>query len=387
MSGNNASAPARWSRPTWLRRASIPIIVLALGAALANYLLRPPSVAATAETQPVPSTGDAADDCCIWVHPNDPALSTVIGADKDGGIAVYDLSGKELQYLADGRMNNVDLRYNFPLGGASTTLVVATVRRDNAIACYTVDPQTRRLTFVGRVKTAIEVYGACLYVSPRDNAFYCFVTSEDGALEQWELTGNGNGMVAGKKRRSLQVGGKTEGCVADDELGFLYVGEERKALWKYHAEPGIDDEWRQLVCPVRRWQRLSPDLEGLTIYYAGNGSGYLLASSQGSSSFAVFRRAGDNEYLGSFAVKGANGIDGVSGTDGIDVASTALGELFPHGLFVAQDDNNGGANQNFKLVGWERIAAAFAPPLTIDPGRDPRAPIEPAAAPIPPLGN
>ena len=28
-----------------------------------------------------------------------------------------------------------------------------------------------------------------------------------------------------------------EGCVADDELGHLYIGEELKAIWKYGAEP------------------------------------------------------------------------------------------------------------------------------------------------------
>jgi 3-phytase len=30
---------------------------------------------------------------------------------------VYDLSGKPLQYLPDGKMNNVDLRGGFKLGG------------------------------------------------------------------------------------------------------------------------------------------------------------------------------------------------------------------------------------------------------------------------------
>jgi hypothetical protein len=35
------------------------------------------------------------DDMCIWVHPNKPELSAVIGSDKGNGkIYVYDLSGK-----------------------------------------------------------------------------------------------------------------------------------------------------------------------------------------------------------------------------------------------------------------------------------------------------
>ena len=67
------------------------------------------SVGATVETEPVPSGGDAADDPAIWVHPSDPAESTIIGTDKQGGLVVYDLAGKQLQYLPDGKMDNVDL--------------------------------------------------------------------------------------------------------------------------------------------------------------------------------------------------------------------------------------------------------------------------------------
>ncbi|MGH9801131.1 MAG: phytase, partial [Blastocatellia bacterium] len=67
------------------------------------------AIHATVETDPVPSGGDAADDPAIWIHPTDPVLSTIIGTNKQGGLAVYDLGGKQIQYLADGRMDNVDL--------------------------------------------------------------------------------------------------------------------------------------------------------------------------------------------------------------------------------------------------------------------------------------
>src|SRR5687768_14696287 len=54
------------------------------------------SVTASVETTPVPHSGDAADDSAVWVHPTDPALSRIIGTDKLGGIAVYDLSGRQV---------------------------------------------------------------------------------------------------------------------------------------------------------------------------------------------------------------------------------------------------------------------------------------------------
>jgi myo-inositol-hexaphosphate 3-phosphohydrolase len=87
-------------------------------------------VAATMETDPVSSGGDAADDPAIWIHPTDPALSTIIGTDKTatGGLVVYDLSGRRLFFYADGRYNNVDVAYNFPLGSEPVALVATTNR-------------------------------------------------------------------------------------------------------------------------------------------------------------------------------------------------------------------------------------------------------------------
>ena len=90
--------------------------------------------------------------------------------------------------------------------------------------------------------------------------------------------------------------------------------------------------------------------------------GYLVVSDQGINSFAVYRREGDNAYLGQFRVvaDASAGIDGVSETDGIDVTSADLGPAFPHGVFIAQDGRNIAPTerQNFKLVPWQRIAAA-----------------------------
>ena len=45
------------------------------------------------------------------------------------------------------------------------------------------------------------------------------------------------GRVRASEVRDVQVGSQAEGCVADDELGHLYVGEEDSGLWKYSADP------------------------------------------------------------------------------------------------------------------------------------------------------
>ena len=81
---------------------------------------------------------------------------------------------------------------------------------------------------------------------------------------------------------------------------------------------------------------LTADVEGLTIYFASGGTRYLIASSQGSNSFVVYRREGNNAYVGTFAIGASNGIDPVEQTDGIDVTSRPASPLWPKGLFIAQ---------------------------------------------------
>ena len=109
--------------------------------------------------------------------------------------------------------------------------------------------------------------------------------------------------------------------------------------------------------------RLKDDVEGVGIYDLGGGRGYIVASSQGNNSYAVYRREGDQAYLGSFAViaDAAKGIDGVSETDGLEVTSANLGPGFEYGAMVAQDGRNvlPVENQNFKIVPWSSIAAAL----------------------------
>ena len=95
-----------------------------------------------------------------------------------------------------------------------------------------------------------------------------------------------------------------------------------------------------------------------------------IGSSQGNNSYAVYRREGKNEPLGTFRIGSGGGIDGVSDTDGIDVCSFGLGRAFPHGLLIAQDGRNNDGNQNFKVVPFERIARALK--LKMDPKVDPR---------------
>ena len=324
------------------------------------------AVFAAVETEPVQSALDAADDPAIWVHPTDPARSLVIGTDKKAGLDVYDLSGKRVQSLPDGRMNNVDLRYGFKLGGREVAIVAATNRTDQTLALYAVDANGRLSDVAdGKIATGMaDPYGLCMYLSASTGDYYVFANEGDtGEFKQWKLRARGD-KVGAELVRQFPVGSQAEGCAADDGTGVLYVAEEDVALWRYSAEP--DGGAKRTQVDAVKGGNFTDDIEGVAIYYGAGVSGYLIASSQGSNEYNVYRREGNNEYIGKFAIAAEpNGIDGTSDTDGIDVSSAPLGSAFPRGVFIAQDGKNTSppGAQNFKLVPWERVATALGLPL------------------------
>ncbi|UTW57815.1 phytase [Kordiimonas sp. SCSIO 12603] len=334
------------------------------------------TVTANVETAPVEHGGDAADDPAIWVHPSNPALSLVIGTNKQGGLYSYTLDGKVHQYLADGKMNNVDIRYGFDLNGEKATILAASNRANRSIALYRMNEETGMLSDIadGPQPTRMEdPYGLCMYQSTETGKTYVFINEKEGMVRQWELEASENGKVATKQVREFNVGSTAEGCVADDDNGILFQAEEDVALWAYGAEPNAGDA-RTEVTSIASNKALKDDLEGVSIYYGANGDGYLIQSSQGNNSYAVFDRKAPYTYRGSYSVIGdiASGIDGSSETDGLDVISTPLGEAFPHGLFIAQDGRNvmPAEKQNFKLVDFKKIADALN--LELHSGWSPR---------------
>lgn len=330
-------------------------------------VVTPPSAAlvvAKLETEPVGNDGDAADDPAIWVHPTDPSLSLIIATNKKGSLDVHDLTGKRIQSLPDGRMNNVDVREGFMLGGKRVALVAASNRTDKSLALYRVDADTRRLVNVltAPIPTGLDdPYGLCMYRSAKNGAIYVFVNnSEDGLFRQWRIREK-RGSVVAERVRDFVVGSQAEGCVADDETGALYVAEEDVGLWRYSAEPNGGSK-RVSIDTVENG-RLTDDAEGVALYTQPGGRGYVVLSNQGADNYAVYRREGKNEFVGFFAVTANDelGIDGISETDGLEVTSTPLGPDFPRGLFIAQDGRNitPRARQNYKIVPWEDIAKAL----------------------------
>lgn len=300
-------------------------------------------------------SGDISDDAAIWIDPANPANSAVIAGNKarsGGGIGVFGMDGKLIQFRADGMIGNVDLRTGFNSSGTPIVLVGGNNRTNNTLALWSLDPETRKLSPVAArsIPTFAPNYGFCMYHSRLSGKFYGFVTPNgSGSIQQFEFVDKGAGRVDAVLVRTLPISTITESCVADDELGHLYVGQEDFAVWKYKAEPDAGTD--RTSVDTAGSGHLVADIEGMSIAYGANGSGHLFVSSQGDSSVAVYDRAAGNNFIKSVKI-GANAtIDEVTGTDGLDVTSMNAGPQFEQGLLVVHDESNtGGSTSNLKYV-------------------------------------
>ena len=124
-------------------RCPLPFLLLAGCTTVASVPSQvAPNVAAVAETDPVDTAADAADDPAIWRNRADPACSLAIGTDKKAGIHVYDLNGKRVSFTPAVRLNNVDQRES-----GSRVIAAATDRVDvvqTRVSTSKIDTSTRQ---------------------------------------------------------------------------------------------------------------------------------------------------------------------------------------------------------------------------------------------------
>lgn len=316
------------------------------------------SVKPFAETVPVDTQGDAADDPEIWVNPTDIQKSLVLGTDKKRGLMVFDLKGQLVDRFDIGKLNNIDLRAGFPFEGRDMVLVGASDRTRGGVTLFVIDPVIGKLRHLENSFFKVDVetpYGFCLYQRDADKKLFAIVTSKKGEVRQFELSPESSNKVGAKLVRSFDVGSIAEGCVVHDATGRLYIGEENVGIWRYDVAPDAGTE-RRMVLKLDEKQ-FKADVEGLTILPGADGAnGYLIGSIQGSHTFAVLSLE-DEMLLGAFRVVDNDeaNVDAVSKTDGVSAAIGNFGPDAPNGLIVVQDDENVGDTQNFKYVSWDAI--------------------------------
>ena len=309
----------------------------------ASHTAALPSVRASDQTEPVASTGDAADDPVILV--NAAATKTwIVGTDKKSGLVAYDLAGKPVLSIAAGRLNNVDAvrisEGEFLIAASNRTaitldLFIANLSADSIkhLASYPLDFE--------------DPYGLCAAQIGRDT--HIFVGGKAGSFQEWVVDADMNALL----KRHIPFDTQTEGCVVHPDAGVLYVGEEAVGVWAVSLADGS----RELIDSVAG-KYLAADVEGLDIYDDGERA-YLVVSSQGDHSFVIYDLS-DHQPLIKFKIEAwkSGGIDGVSETDGIALSSRPL-PGYPSGILVTQDGHNVApqANQNFKIIDWEELQA------------------------------
>lgn len=341
-----------------------PLVAL-VAAIMASGSAPLPQIAAQSETATVTDKlGDRADDPAIWHDTGNPAKSLIISTDKKAGLAIHNLAGELLSFQRLGNINNVDLRTGVMVAGRPGILVAASDRSDKArplLRLFRLDPAIPTLLPLGTISASGgQAYGLCLH--RRGGTIDAFMVHKNGVIEQISLDLTGSSPTGTVVRR-FKLQSRSEGCVADDRSGQLYVAEDKVAIWRIDTNPG-QPAAPQIFAPVDNI-RLHKDAEGLAILPRGRSGGLLFASSQGDNSFAVFRLPG-GEYLGGFRI-GGGALDGTEDTDGIAVRAGDFGKDWPGGLFVAQDGRNRTAEgkkapQNFKLVPLAAILQSLAAP-------------------------
>ena len=317
-----------------------------------------PVVKPVVVTEPVPHDSD---DPAVWINPDDPAKSLIIGTDKeqDGGLYVYDLSGKMLPGKTIKnlkRPDNVDVEYGLLLGGKPTDIAVTTERFTHNLRIFSL-PDMKPVDggglpmFVNETGLNFrDLMGISLYKTSQ-GVIYAIVGRKSGPTDgsylwQYRLDDDGTGTVkATLVRKFGQYSGRKEieSIAVDDKLGYVYFSDEGVGVRQYYADPERGNAQLAMFATTG----FAEDHEGISIYETTDSTGYLLVSDQGADRFQVFTREGkpgqpfQHDWVATIPVSAHQ-------SDGSETVSVPLNGQFSHGLFVAMSDD-----RTFQLYRFE----------------------------------
>lgn len=302
------------------------------------------------------------DDPAIWVNRKDPSESLIIGTDKggdtgEGGLYVFNLHGKidSTKTVMLKRPNNVDVAYDFNFIGEKKDIAVCTERNTNSIRVFSL-PDMKAIDGGG-----IPVFedsdmrspmGIALYTDEKGSIF-AIVGRKSGPMEgylyQYKLISDESGRVSAillRKFGKFSGRKEIEAIAVDNELGYVYYSDEGVGVRKYYAHPDSNDVELALFAT----NGVRQDHEGISIYKANDGTGYILLSDQQANAFHVYPREGtdkgphDHPLIKKIHVA-------TKESDGSEVSSYSFPPLFPNGLFVAMSTDG-----TFQLYRWEDLA-------------------------------
>ncbi|MGW1764096.1 phytase [Streptomyces sp. NPDC002073] len=301
---------------------------------------------------------------------------------------------------APGRFNNVDLVHRMRLsGGARADLAVTTDRGNDRLRVYRIDPGRPGgplkdvtaptappvfSTTQDEINDQRTAYGLATWTDRATGRTYALVSRRhETTVALLELTAAPGGTVTYRTVRSLDLPSsfrlpdgtswtpcgepderpQVEGMVVDPATGTLYAGQEDVGIWSVRADltsrPVLVDRVREYGVPARYdeeteectpgadpgygGRHLTADVEGLTVIGGRDGEGYLMASSQGDDTFALYDRGRNGRlgYEGGLRIAArSDDLDGSEECDGAAALARPLGPDYPRGLLVVQDGHD-----------------------------------------------
>ncbi|WP_430402498.1 phytase [Fluviicola sp.] len=303
------------------------------------------------------------DDPAIWVNPNDPSKSLILGTDKneDGAVYVYDLNGKiDQKRTVRGlkRPNNIDVEYGLKLGGKKVDIAVVSERLTHNVRVFSL-PDMQPIdnggfpAFEGETGEEFrDLMGISCYKNKKGQ-IYVIVGRKNGPttgsyLWQYLLEEKNGKLGFTLVRKFGKYSGKNEieSIAVDDQLGYVYYSDETVGVRKYYADPSKGNKELALFATTG----FKEDHEGISIYNLNDKEGYILVSDQQNNTFHIFPREGvsgkphNHPLLKTVRVS-------TNESDGSEVCALPFGKQFPKGLFVAMSDN-----KTFQFYSWEAIA-------------------------------
>lgn len=293
------------------------------------------------------------DDPAIWVNSADPSKSMIIGTDKDvdGALYAFDLNGKiieERTVRGLKRPNNVDIEYGLIVGNDTVDIAVTGERFTHNMRVFSL-PEMKAIdnggipVFEGEEGVEYrDLMGVALYKRSSDGAVFAIMGRKTGPTDgtylwQYLLEGTTEGTVKAtlvRKFGNFSGVKEIEAIAVDNELGYVYYSDENVGVRKYYANPEMGNEELALFGTTD----FLDDNEGISIYDAGNGKGFILVSDQQANQFKVFSREGtavnphQHDLLKTIKVS-------TNESDGSEISNVVFNDTFKHGIFVAMSDN------------------------------------------------
>jgi 3-phytase len=284
-----------------------------------------------------------ADDPAIWSHPDDRDGDLIVTTLKEGGLAVHDAAGRQIQRIAapappragdePGRFNNVDLVYGFRLGHRKVDLAVVSDRGRDTVRTYAIDPEKAEdhrapLTDVtdpgvapvfssspDEINEQATAYGLASWKDSDGASYVALSRRHTTRIGTVRLEATAAGTVTYRHVRDLDLpasftlpgggtwtpcedpgeGPQVEGMVADPENGVLYAAQEDVGIWRIplgSGSPRLIDKVKEFGVPAaydpetEECEPSGPD--------PGAGGAHLTADAEGLS---LYRQDGGEGYL------------------------------------------------------------------------------------------